>query len=319
MKCENCGKEHNGTYGSGRFCSSECAHTFSSKYIDKNQFKDAICIKCGKHIKINKRSSLKTCLCDDCKIAKDISNKKISCGTYHNKIKGYCIVGNTQICDQCKLYQEGYCDKNKSSINYRVKTIYKYFFNGKTVYDNPAENIKNFFDIRITLQNLVDNGMSSNEICETFFGGVKKGNSIFKSLKINTRNLSESISNAILTGRITLPDVHHFYKSCWHNTWQGKSVYLRSSYELDYAKELDQNHIQYEVEKLRIKYFDTQTQQYRCAVPDFYLPETNTIVEVKSSWTLDVQNMKDKVKSYKSEGYKFILMYEHNDTDLMTL
>lgn len=30
-KCENCQKEHEGIYGSGRFCSSKCARGFSSK------------------------------------------------------------------------------------------------------------------------------------------------------------------------------------------------------------------------------------------------------------------------------------------------
>jgi very-short-patch-repair endonuclease len=29
--CENCNKEHNGDYGSGRFCSSKCARSFSTK------------------------------------------------------------------------------------------------------------------------------------------------------------------------------------------------------------------------------------------------------------------------------------------------
>lgn len=29
--CENCGKEHDGTYGSGRFCSSKCSKGFSTK------------------------------------------------------------------------------------------------------------------------------------------------------------------------------------------------------------------------------------------------------------------------------------------------
>lgn len=31
MKCENCGIDHNGSYGSGRFCSSKCARGFSTK------------------------------------------------------------------------------------------------------------------------------------------------------------------------------------------------------------------------------------------------------------------------------------------------
>ena len=30
-KCENCNCEHNGTYGSGRFCSSKCARGYSTK------------------------------------------------------------------------------------------------------------------------------------------------------------------------------------------------------------------------------------------------------------------------------------------------
>ena len=30
-KCENCGKEHDGFYGSGRFCTSKCARGFSTK------------------------------------------------------------------------------------------------------------------------------------------------------------------------------------------------------------------------------------------------------------------------------------------------
>lgn len=31
MKCENCGQEHDSKYGSGRFCSQECARGFSTK------------------------------------------------------------------------------------------------------------------------------------------------------------------------------------------------------------------------------------------------------------------------------------------------
>jgi len=31
MKCEMCGKEHDGKYGSGRFCSVKCARGFSTK------------------------------------------------------------------------------------------------------------------------------------------------------------------------------------------------------------------------------------------------------------------------------------------------
>lgn len=31
MICENCKNDHDGSYGSGRFCSSKCARGFSTK------------------------------------------------------------------------------------------------------------------------------------------------------------------------------------------------------------------------------------------------------------------------------------------------
>ena len=103
------------------------------------------------------------------------------------------------------------------------------------------------------------------------------------------------------------------YKDCWHITWNNKEVYLRSSYELDYAKELDKQQIDYEVEFKYIKYWDSQKQEYRCAIPDFYIPKDNMIVEIKSSYTLNKQNMKDKMKAYKELGYNFKLICDHKE------
>lgn len=33
--CENCGKEHDGTYGSGRFCCNWCAHSNVAKQLSQ--------------------------------------------------------------------------------------------------------------------------------------------------------------------------------------------------------------------------------------------------------------------------------------------
>ena len=65
MICENCGKEHNGNYGSGRFCCKKCARSFSTKN-ETNELKEAKCIECGKKIYVNKRASLNKCRCEDC-------------------------------------------------------------------------------------------------------------------------------------------------------------------------------------------------------------------------------------------------------------
>ena len=51
----------------------------------------------------------------------------------------------------------------------------------------------------------------------------------------------------------------------------------------------------------------------RVAIPDFYLPETNTIVEIKSNYFYDEQNMLDKHKEYKRHGYNFKLILEREE------
>lgn len=51
----------------------------------------------------------------------------------------------------------------------------------------------------------------------------------------------------------------------------------------------------------------------RIAIPDFYLVDNNEIVEIKSNWTYDEQNMKDKIKVYKDNGYNVKLILEHKE------
>ena len=36
MKCENCNREHDGSYGSGRFCSDHCRRVYSGKRVNIN-------------------------------------------------------------------------------------------------------------------------------------------------------------------------------------------------------------------------------------------------------------------------------------------
>jgi hypothetical protein len=75
----------------------------------------------------------------------------------------------------------------------------------------------------------------------------------------------------------------------------------------------------YEVENLHIKYFDSIKKIYRIAIPDFYLPLTNTIIEIKSNYTLNLQEIKDKFYEYKKLGYNIKLILEHKEVDINTL
>lgn len=296
--CENCGKEHDGSYGSGRFCCKKCARSFSTKN-ETNKLKEANCIECGKKIYVNKRKSVAFCKCNEC------INKE-------NKVKYNCVFNENIDCKCCFFKQNSICTGNKTSIIQKFKTLKKFFGFSFLSYN---EAISKYIELQNNLQYLIDSGYSSVDICKEFFGGSKFGNTVFKTLNVKTKSLSEAVANAFLQGKLGLLR----NTEIWHTSWDNKEFYLRSSYELDYANELDDNKIKYEYENLKIKYFDTQRNKFRCAIPDFYLIDFNTIVEIKSVWTLDVQEMKDKVKAYKTLGYNFKLILEHHETNLDSL
>lgn len=142
---------------------------------------------------------------------------------------------------------------------------------------------------------------------------------ILDSKGLRTRTLSEGVSLGLEKGRVKLPcpsEERYRYKSGKHISWEGKEFWLRSSYEFRFAKELDTKHIPYEVEPFKIKYFDTQLQKQRLAIPDFYLSSTKTLVEVKSLGTYDKQNMKDRFEAYKKEGYTPVLVLEGQEVEI---
>ena len=157
---------------------------------------------------------------------------------------------------------------------------------------------------------------SSREIAEMFnYNSHIENitNKVFKMLNIPKKTVSQAVKENYLHGQI--PSTSNTYVHGYHTTWNNKKVFLRSSYEFDYAKLLDEQHIDYDVESLRIEYYDSINKENKIAIPDFYITSTNTIVEIKSNYTLDVQNMKDKIKVYKEAGYNFKLILEHKEIE----
>ena len=222
------------------------------------------------------------------------------------------------ICGRLKN-KNGKCDNDFcNKHNYQqFKSFIKYFNFDKSKY-GTVEVENEFNRIRNILYNLYwIEHKSSTEICK-IYNYPNVGNltaKVFSYLNIPSKSCHEANKENILEGRNKHSSCPR-YKQQWYTTWNNKEVYLHSSYELDYAKELDKQKIDYEVEFLRIKYFDSQKQEYRCAIPDFYIPSTNTIIEVKSSWTFNKQNMKDKMKVYLDLGYNFKLIYEHKELEI---
>lgn len=139
---------------------------------------------------------------------------------------------------------------------------------------------------------------------------TKTLDTLFREFNIQARSLSDANKLSILEGRST-PAEKLAFVHIWHTTWDGKSVLLRSSIEKRFAELLDQQQEPYDVECLRIKYFDEELQQYRIAIPDFYLPRHHKIIEVKSDYWLKPINMESKRIAYQKLGYSFALYLEH--------
>lgn len=292
MICENCGSEYNIGY-STRFCSLKCVKSFSTKNDNKQQKKAAKCIICGKDIFINKRADISKCKCNDCQ---------------HITFKKCKICGKTF----SSTSKQRFCSNMCKSINNQKKTLAYFGFNLLTIGTDSVFDEYN--RVKNTLYRLYwDEYKSYSDIAAIFGYKHNPGNlsKIFKQLNIKSRTLHESNINAYLNGKMT--PVSNRYKHAYHVTWNNKKVFLRSSYELDYAQELDRQHIDYDVECLRIKYFNTRLNSYHCAIPDFYIPALNMIVEIKSDWTLDIQEMRDKMKAYKDLGYNFKLICNHTE------
>lgn len=333
FKCEVCSKEYTlclkqSDYIKGKYrktCSSRCSNSHPG--LTKNKTIKRNCIKCGKEYETSVHSR-KEGLCNECKAEQrfliqnsdniekmqSISKRKLKTKKIKDLDKG-CILIKRSCYDDCFFYKEGICKKSKGGIIQKLNTLIKYFnFDLHECIDEEHAKLE-YFKIKNAIQEDLDLGLSGNDICIKYTGDSKHGNTVFQILDLNTRNISEAVSLAFKQGKIGLES----YKRIKYTNSDNKVFIFRSSYEVDYAKELDARGIKYEYETLMINYFDTQQNKNRFAIPDFYLPATNTIVEIKSVWTLNKQNMIDKVDSYRKLGYNFKLILEHKETDLFNI
>ena len=291
-KCDVCGKEIykskkdiDASKSGNVFCSRSCAATYNNSHREfkqewKNKISNTLQSSYKERTGFSTRKEKKTA--DKvCKV----------CGQHT------CVYPH--ICKSAFVYQKS---KNLSKLGFdfsKIGTfeIYDEFFKVQyLLYKDYYEECLSFTDIQ--------NVYSISSLTTIYL--------LFKFLNLSPRSASEAQRNYILSDKY-VPSILNskIFKCGWHISWDDRQHYYRSSYEEDYMKELDEERIEYYTEKLRIQYFDTEEEITRIAIPDFYIPSTNTIVEVKSEYTYDRQNMIDKVKSYRELGYNFKLLYEH--------
>lgn len=293
------------------------------------------CVKCGKFFEIECaekdfiKGKYKKCCSSECahkRIQSEETKRKI--GEALRKRQHIIKDDNILYVHKCKICGKEYANKSRTKfcsekckhINNFLPTLIKYFsFNkeclGTCYVFDEIDRIKN---------ELIDlywnKSLNGNDIAKIYNypSCCNITGKIFKYLNIPVRSLSETNILNYLNGKLKTT-VHPKYKQGWHTAWNGKEVYLHSSYEFDYANELDKNKINYDVECLRLKYFNTEKNSYCCAIPDFYLIDSNTIVEIKSTFTLNVQEMKDKFFAYKKQGYDCKLIVNHQEVNLEDL
>ena len=308
--CKYCGKSIISSNLKNIFCSRSCAAKYNNlhrKYriSQDKRIKILKCTSCGKEVEMRINASPSQCKCSDCKKRICIVRKD---GTiYHKK--------NPNI--PCKQCGQTPCQRPDICKHYRIfYSISKYlgfnlqYIGTRKIYEE-FDRCKN-----ILVEEYLDKKSSSVDLERKYNCCSNAVLNMLKTFDIKRRTISESLINAVKSGKYILPACNFSYKSGHHTTWNGKDIFYRSSYELDYAKELDEQKVDYEVEKLRIFYWDSQLNRQRVAIPDFYLPDTNTIVEIKSTYTLDKQNMVDKKKAYSVHGYKFKLICNHKEIAL---
>lgn len=317
--CLNCNKITNNP----KFCSKSCSAKYTNKLktdkcVNRYEKKTITCLKCLSEFDVNIRSNNRG-LCLICKkIYKLDGNIKIATKRIYHSKKSYRVIHRRpktcKICGLSECKKIGICKRHQA-----LPGLIKYFgFNESTLgtinCHNEFERIKSI----VHEQYYVDK-MSIPVLYELYgHYDIRNFKKILKYLEIDSRTISSALSNSFLTGRSKInTNSTSAYKAGYHITWDNKQIYYRSSYELDYAQKLDAERIKYEVENLRIEYWDSQQMRYRIAIPDFYLPETNTIVEVKSSWTYNEQNMKDRVSEFQKLGYNFQLIYEKRQVSLI--
>lgn len=149
---------------------------------------------------------------------------------------------------------------------------------------------------------------------------------IMKDLKIETRKGTSVITEQLRKTRaanaerignfknwtVTRPDLlknsKRFVGGWYYNSYKNRYVYLRSSWEYAYAKYLDTQKIDWDVE---VQQYNIEDKKY---LPDFFIYENEKlkkIVEIKSLYNHDAA---ERIKKY----YKFKELYSHIETELYT-
>lgn len=299
-----------------KFCTQSCAASYNnnkrsvegwkrsaesklktSQTIKSKPTKLLPCLKCGTLVTV--ASTTRKILCNNCR--RTCKYKYEHTYKYTPKLKdvnkraAHYIFTYPGLCKLIGVCIDDVCESNISDVFSRI-----------------CNKLKSMY---------LDEQMSVGYIHKQINVKINAINNILRyDCKIKFRTNQEANKLSILYARkpiIENPYIHH--QRGWLQAWNGKNVYYRSSYEKEYIEQLNNQHVDFDTEAIRILYFDTKKNRQRVAIPDIYISSTNTLVEIKSNYTLDLQNMKDKFTAYNDAGYNCKLILEHKEVDINKL
>ena len=129
-------------------------------------------------------------------------------------------------------------------------------------------------------------GVKKSIITKLAMSKAKKGIklSLETKIKMSETRIKKGLSKGKLNPRFGKPPI---ITNHWN---QYKGMWMRSGWEVRYAKWLDRQNIKWQYEP---KTFDLGDTTY---TPDFYLPETNEYIEIKGYWR---EKAKNNIKLFK--------------------
>lgn len=295
------------------FCNKSCAASYNNKhrivnrtasYVDKRKYDeyngiDLTALDTQEYRKI----------CAKIRYEKRLKNKhKASKKTKPKTVKAKrSVVTKSKVCKVCgqiKCTSPHVC--NWSSIRRKSLNLQLLGFDFSTF--GTIDIIKSYNDFK---QKMVNEYQTKSMTQIRKFYNIKADKTIqdiFKYLEIPLIDSNKQLQKYLSNGGTIIP--YKGKKCIPYTRVNGTTIICRSSYEVDYARELDQNNINFEFESKQISFTSSIDNNIHYAIPDFYIPNDNSLVEVKSWYFYDQKRMNDRFIAYKKAGYNPKLVLE---------
>jgi len=121
--------------------------------------------------------------------------------------------------------------------------------------------------------------------------------------KARNRKISNTLKEKISKGIIKIAPA----KKVSYDSLSNGKVNLRSYWEYEVAKFLDLNNFEWSYEPFPVPYWNSEKNEMRNTIPDFFLPKHNLMIEVKASKPYFFRNTEEKMKGVRDAGFNAIV------------